>query len=710
MKIRAVTGTLCVFVAIWAYPSSSARGEDPEVPAPSPGEVRGMELLEEMGRGGDVATLQAALAALEIAPSWFAELSLTAPEPLWCAAGAWAERRPYPTVIDGLAFVGDASTIAALDETTGQRLWSTKLGDERFYRVEHVDGDRLVIQRHRPDRVTVLDRTSGEEIWSRKQAEGQRVARVWNGIVLERFPKESEGLDAFIAISLASGDELWRFRLPASYGNLLNPAGEMLVIDAKDEIVGVDVATGEEAWRRPRKCQGTVLPDGRFLTQVDDSVCALDVADGSPVWCVEDARGFKKHLIDGDRIYVITWRSKVIAIDLATGSDLWRAPADMYGDAQALHRTADLLLIRSGKIFMALDPDTGEPIWDQGTDELATDVREVPGAPVLVFGGRKAAYGVDASTGRLQWTHALEPKTEAVVGMGAELLFVRTSGGLDSLDLASGWSLGAADSLPTRLAYQHGNTLYLGDEERTCAVPSSPASLVGVLRIEDLDLLKRLAVVENTAVRTAAFDVLARHEAGLDTVFEALYERDLAVRLRAQSAIARGGLPAARERLAGLAADPSDFDDVNCIPSAFSRFEPGWRYAPDTPESTRKDLDRVEYVRNRTATVNRLSLVLSDAQKEAMARAFDSLAGAVDNYVSGNYTGAEYDTQDAQQAIADAHAAPADPEAAGARIAEFEAGLRRVTANIEHPVYADYANRLIDSWLKVPESGEEGGE
>lgn len=684
---------------MWA---TAARGEAEDAASTSAEELRAVELLEEIGRGGDVATLQAEIGALELATTWFADLSLSAPEPLWCAEGEWADRRPYPTVAAGRVFVGDAAEIAALDESSGEDLWSAKLGDDRFYRVEFVDDERVVIQRHRPDRATVLDLASGEEIWSRKQAEKERVAAVFNGIVLERFSSESEGQDAFVALALETGEELWRFRLPAYFGNLLNPAGDVLVIDADKEIVGVDVATGEERWRRPRKCQGTVLPDGRFLTQVDERICALDVADGSPRWCIDDARGFKKHLVDGDRIYVITWRNTAVAIDLATGSELWRAPADMYGDAQAIHRTTDLVLVRSSKIFMALHPDTGEAVWDQGTDVLATEVREVPGAPVLVLSGRKVMYGIDAATGRLQWERPLEPKTDAVVGMGAELLFVRRQGGLDSVDLVSGESLGVADSFPTALAYQDGGILYLGDERRTCAVPTSPAALVGVLRIDDLGLLERLAANENTAVRTAAFDVLAAQEAGLDTVFEALYERDLAVRFRARSALARGGLPAARERLARLASDPRDFDDVDCIPSAFSRFEPAWRYAPDTPESTRKDLDRVEYVRNRLATVNRLSLVLSDAQKQAMANAFNSLAGAMDSYTSGNYVSAEVQAQDAEQAVQAFENAPADAGEAARKLAEFEAGLRRVTASIEHPVYADYANTMIDRWLEVP--------
>jgi outer membrane protein assembly factor BamB len=709
MRIRLLTGTLGVVAAICAMTAIPARGDTQE-PAPvSPEERRAVELLEEMGRGGDVETLQAELAALEPAPTWFEDLSLSAPEPLWCAEGEWAERRPYPTVAEGRVFVGDSEAIAALDETRGDVLWTTKLGDERFYRVEYVDAERVVIQRHRPDRVVTLDLASGEVLWSRDQAEKERVSAVWAGIVLERYSDESDGQDAFVALALGSGEELWRFRLPAYYGNLLKPAGETLIIETHEEIVGVDATTGEERWRRPRKCQGAVLADGRFLTQVGERICALDVTVGEPQWCVENAKGFKKHVFDGDRIYVITWRSEVIAIDTATGSELWRAPADMYGDAQAVHTITGRVLVRSGQVFMALDPDTGDSLWDQSTDLLATEIREVPGAPVLVLSGRKAAYGIDPETGRFLWDCALEPKTDAVMGMGSELLFVRRQWGLDSVDLASGVSLGISETLPVGIGRQEGNILFLGDTKKTCAVPSSPASLVGVLRIEDLQLLQRLAENENTAVRTAAFDVLASHEAGLDTVFEALYERDLAVRFRARSALARGALPAARERMLKLATDPRDFDDVDCIPSAMSRFEPAWRYAPGTPESTRKDLDRVEYVRNRLASMNRLSLVLSDAQKQAMANAFNSLAGAVESYASGNYTAAEYQGQDAAEAVEDFANAPGDLEAAQQRIDEFEAGLRRVTASIEHPVYQDYGDMLIDRWMEVPGSGE-GGE
>jgi outer membrane protein assembly factor BamB len=163
----------------------------------------------------------------------------------------------------------------------------------------------------------------------------------------------------------------------------------------------------------------------------EEIVIALDRGTGKTVWeftypsptaGVDFSEGAGPHstpLIVGNRLFAVSSRREIFALDKATGRQLWShdfikeygAPSIDRGLAcspLAYKGTVIVTVGGSGQAVAAFDEATGALRWKAG------DVEHSPASPILievsgqqqlvVFGGDRIA-GMDPSTGRTLWSH-----------------------------------------------------------------------------------------------------------------------------------------------------------------------------------------------------------------------------------------------------------------------------------------------------------------
>lgn len=245
-------------------------------------------------------------------------------------------------------------------------------------------------------------------------------------------------------------------------------------------IAGVDVrlparfsATENVAWKAPvgEGIGGAVVADGRVfvsgMTGVEQvSLFAFDARSGEKLWQRDWATGplveihhTNSHAAttpatDGRRVYLYFSTLGMIAVDAATGADVWRheLPVPFFvfkwgaGMSPIVHR--DLVLFCQDDdlhpAFHAFDAATGTVRWrddrlDQAVNYSHPVICTVDGKDEIVVAGTGMVIGYDPATGRRTW-HAKvllrNIKTTPVSHDGTVYISVQ-SGGIANQWLAS---------------------------------------------------------------------------------------------------------------------------------------------------------------------------------------------------------------------------------------------------------------------------------
>ena len=169
--------------------------------------------------------------------------------------------------------------------------------------------------------------------------------------------------DTTVSGTVLRPDGTTRFDLP---GGLVRPAiddgslADVLVVvdDGRQELVGLDAATGRRLWARPMDpvtgLYPTLIVDGVLLLQGTASAEAIDGRDGRTLWTaasVEGARG----LTDGRRALLAEGPpggapTALVARSLADGEVQWRVPLP--------HGTYDLSFVPGGPLIALTDQGT----------------------------------------------------------------------------------------------------------------------------------------------------------------------------------------------------------------------------------------------------------------------------------------------------------------------------------------------------------------
>jgi outer membrane protein assembly factor BamB len=278
--------------------------------------------------------------------------------------------------------------------------------------------------------------------------------------LLERWPADGPRL-VWRAAGAGRG-----YASPAVAGDRIFTLGDGLstAADADEYLSCFDRATGRSLWRTKTGAAWT---------------------GGQPTW--QSSRSTPT--VDGKTVYVLTPFGQLVACATEDGRELFRVDlaerlggvkGDSWGYSESVLVDGNRLVCTPGgaqATMVALDKQTGRPIWacavpnDPGAGHASIVIATVGDRRIYVQTTAGGAIGVDAQSGRLLWTYAIE-RTTAVIPtpiVKGDLVFIAAGykrGGvlLRQVPGAGGTvTVEAVYGLNTDLANKHGGIVLVGD-------------------------------------------------------------------------------------------------------------------------------------------------------------------------------------------------------------------------------------------------------
>jgi outer membrane protein assembly factor BamB len=172
------------------------------------------------------------------------------------------------------------------------------------------------------------------------------------------------------------------------------------------------------------------VSDGRVFTtghaNKKDTVYCFDAATGKELWKYSFSHplGDKYYeggtsatpTVDGKVVYSLSKQGHLFCFDIATGKIVWAnnlaedhgAKVPEWGFASSPVVVSNLLLLNAGTAGLALNKNTGHPVWNNGK-EAAGYASAVPfvadGQRRVAIFGAKALYALDLASGKKLWEY-----------------------------------------------------------------------------------------------------------------------------------------------------------------------------------------------------------------------------------------------------------------------------------------------------------------
>ena len=255
--------------------------------------------------------------------------------------------------------------------TDGSERWSRSTADAPIP-PGPFDGQGIAVLA--TDDLIGVDAATGVERWRVESSEaplahGTSVAVVWD-------VAEPGGSSRFRGIDRVTGDELWVGDTPLSDQSRVvvarSPAavrGEVVVVPTGATVTAIDMRTGATLWQAPQlahlaAADGVIIgirgADGppRSIT-----VAALDAASGQQLWTAPGLPSYGGLLAVGDGVIVVRHadRAGLVAHELSSGDERWRAAQPPAGEPQLISGTS-LVLLWEGELAVVSTTD-GATIW-----------------------------------------------------------------------------------------------------------------------------------------------------------------------------------------------------------------------------------------------------------------------------------------------------------------------------------------------------------
>ncbi len=243
-----------------------------------------------------------------------------------------------------------------------------------------------------------------------------------------------------LAIDRDTGRELWRAPVLAQHAVAADQG--RVVVATIDSLIALDAAKGTTTWRVALKGV-TVAPYARagwVLVGIDaGDLLALRGSDGSLVW--RAALGSPLHAepaVDGDRAFVALKDGSLAALDIITGSVVWRTKLPAVGGG--LTPAGDRLFVGcADNFFYSFDAKNGKRRWRWRTGADVPFSAAFDASRVYFVSLDNLLRALDFGSGTLQWRQPLDTRPIAapllagnevtVAGLGAELLSFKSKDG-----------------------------------------------------------------------------------------------------------------------------------------------------------------------------------------------------------------------------------------------------------------------------------------
>jgi len=191
-------------------------------------------------------------------------------------------------------------------------------------------------------------------------------------------------------------------------GLLFVPTGE--VWNGPNRITALEVATGELVWAKDFPSQPIVTSSGKgllFVGTFGGTLYALRAPSGQEVWTYSTTNWIVLIYADG-RVFAASFDGYLHALEATTGVELWRfAPGTAHWPAVGM----GLVFLAVNHILYALDASTGSLRWSVALDSFIGGQPTVYRGKLYVgtggFGASGIAYAFDAPTGDMVWSRPI---------------------------------------------------------------------------------------------------------------------------------------------------------------------------------------------------------------------------------------------------------------------------------------------------------------
>ncbi len=269
---------------------------------------------------------------------------------------------------------------------TPESIWSSSIGSgvgHYFSKLQPVFGYEKIFVASRDGDVKALDPETGKVIWT-NDLEGDNPARLSGGLTASYGKLFFGSENGFVvALDVENGEELWRAEVTGEV--LAKPATDnnyVIVNTSRGMLTALDAATGEEVWAISTEVPNLTLrgdstpstaSGGVFWGTANGRLAAAVISRGQLIWQqpVGTPKGATEidRLVDvdsspiiiGGMLYTIGINGQLTAIDLRSGSPSWKrnysSALDMSSDGSRIY------LVTDKDYMVAVDARSGTELW-----------------------------------------------------------------------------------------------------------------------------------------------------------------------------------------------------------------------------------------------------------------------------------------------------------------------------------------------------------
>jgi len=313
---------------------------------------------------------------------------------------------------------------------TNETVWAREIGAQAGSSVSVAEGRVFV---NCVDEIVALDQLTGETLWTAPFERNADVCCSWFTLVYNDSRLFFSGMKT-VCLNAANGEEIWSFIPPSGRGAV---DGSPAVVDGKvvasdwdgSHYRCLDEMTGDLIWNfsvegsaqsTPAVANGGVV-FGSWEWGLGGRIYCADLEIGSEIWSIQTENSpCGSAAINDGTVYMTTYNfngdGDLLALSLSNGSILWR---------KEISPTDSTPTIAGGKVYVCggvegfsssktycFDASTGDLLWETDEADKIGDWRcSMAYADGLVFAGRPdfddfgGNFALDASTGEVVWSH-----------------------------------------------------------------------------------------------------------------------------------------------------------------------------------------------------------------------------------------------------------------------------------------------------------------
>lgn len=292
-----------------------------------------------------------------------------------------------PVVADGTVFAASGDgRIHVLELATGNERWAVDIGGHLS--ASPLLTSDLVIVGDEDGTVHALQADDGTPAWTATLdgAITGSPAALGDDLIVATMGTHAYRLDA------ATGKQIWSTDVGGATTRSVTVDGERAYLGLGGELVAIDLADGAERWRATLAATGNVgtptiagelvyAATGLGGEPEDAGVAAIDAVTGEIRWhyaSPEQAVVYTPAVVDG-RAFVLGHDGRVVAMDAATGKQLWTQDFDHELEALPSIVGETVYVVGNDGPATALDAATGEERW-------SVDIKGIPFAPAVADG------------------------------------------------------------------------------------------------------------------------------------------------------------------------------------------------------------------------------------------------------------------------------------------------------------------------------------